>query len=302
MQKRAWIGWLLLAPFAMIALLRIVAHDRALVLIWINSATPFVYLPAWILTMWGLLRRERALSIAASVVVGLHVAWMAPLAIRTEPEARGAPLRVVTANVLYRNATPEALVRELVSYDADVLALEEISPRWQRHLEAAPYPHRVLAPRDGPRGLALLSRVPLESTRTLSLEGVLAIEAELSSPRVRILVVHLNAPLDGRRADAWRAQYAALARRARGLTIVLGDLNATPHSAAIAALERAGLRSAHLALGRGLASTWPNGTSLAPPLLIDHVLISSHVRARRIREGRGMGSNHRPVIADLVLR
>jgi endonuclease/exonuclease/phosphatase (EEP) superfamily protein YafD len=61
------------------------------------------------------------------------------------------------------------------------------------------------------------------------------------------------------------------------------------------------MRDVHLALGRGLAVTWPNGTSIAPPILIDHVLVSREIAIASVREGRGAGSNHRPVIAELVL-
>jgi endonuclease/exonuclease/phosphatase family metal-dependent hydrolase len=34
---------------------------------------------------------------------------------------------------------------------------------------------------------------------------------------------------------------------------------------------------------------------------LDHVLVSAGVEVRSIREGLGQGSDHRPIIADLVL-
>jgi endonuclease/exonuclease/phosphatase family metal-dependent hydrolase len=34
---------------------------------------------------------------------------------------------------------------------------------------------------------------------------------------------------------------------------------------------------------------------------LDHVLVSPGVETRSIREGRGEGSDHRPIIADLAL-
>jgi endonuclease/exonuclease/phosphatase (EEP) superfamily protein YafD len=34
---------------------------------------------------------------------------------------------------------------------------------------------------------------------------------------------------------------------------------------------------------------------------LDHVLVSHGIEVRSIREGLGRGSDHRPIIADLVL-
>jgi endonuclease/exonuclease/phosphatase (EEP) superfamily protein YafD len=46
-----------------------------------------------------------------------------------------------------------------------------------------------------------------------------------------------------------------------------------------------------------------NGGGVARPALmrLDHVLVSPGVEVQAIREGVGQGSNHRPIIADLVL-
>ena len=84
-------------------------------------------------------------------------------------------------------------------------------------------------------------------------------------------------------------------------TVVLGDLNASPFGSAYEDLTGPGLRGAHEAVGRGLATTWPNGAALLPPLRLDHVLISPRLRVTSVREGRGAGSDHRPVIARLAL-
>lgn len=310
-QRRAWIPWAVLGPFAAVALARVVAHDAVFPLIWANSATPWIYAPAWIVLAWSLARGHRGASIAASLVVALHVAWMTPTLVPTERmTVDGQRLRVVTANVLFSHGRPSALERELLSYDADVLVLVEVSRRWAERIDAAPmrerYPHRRMEVHDGPRGIALLSRFPFARARTIALGDVPAIEAdiELERHRLRLLGVHFVPPTDSTRAATWHRQFHTVARRlqaARGPRIALGDFNATPHASGIVLLERLGFRDAHLALGRGLAATWPNGTSYAPPLLLDHVLGSPEIGFTSVREGRGIGSNHRPVIADLAI-
>ena len=58
---------------------------------------------------------------------------------------------------------------------------------------------------------------------------------------------------------------------------------------------------AHDALGRGLATTWPNGLFPVPPLRLDHVLASADVVPVAVREGIGAGSDHRPVVVDVTI-
>ena len=87
-----------------------------------------------------------------------------------------------------------------------------------------------------------------------------------------------------------------------GPLIVAGDFNATLHAGGIRALRDVGLLDAHEALGRGLATTWPNGMFSAPPLHLDHVFLSPHLVPVAVTEGHGAGSDHRPVIVDVAVR
>jgi endonuclease/exonuclease/phosphatase (EEP) superfamily protein YafD len=67
-------------------------------------------------------------------------------------------------------------------------------------------------------------------------------------------------------------------------------------------LTESGLRSAHDDRGRGYATTWPNGQNLCPPIRIDHALVSPEIEVESIREGRGRGSDHKPLILDVHIR
>ena len=62
-----------------------------------------------------------------------------------------------------------------------------------------------------------------------------------------------------------------------------------------------GLREAHEAVGRSFATTWPNGERLLPPIRIDHVLVDSTLVPTAAAEGRGQGSDHRPIIVNLAV-
>jgi endonuclease/exonuclease/phosphatase (EEP) superfamily protein YafD len=93
----------------------------------------------------------------------------------------------------------------------------------------------------------------------------------------------------------------AIVRRLPRPRIVAGDFNSTMYNAWMDELTDLGLREAHEAVGRPFATTWPNGELLLPPLRIDHVLVDSPLVPQRAAEGRGQGSDHRPVIVDLAI-
>jgi endonuclease/exonuclease/phosphatase (EEP) superfamily protein YafD len=67
-------------------------------------------------------------------------------------------------------------------------------------------------------------------------------------------------------------------------------------------LQRHRLADAHERRGRGWATTWPRDRWPLPPLMrLDHVLVSPDIGVRSVTEGHGQGSDHRPIIAELVL-
>lgn len=311
---KRWLLPLSVAPFAGLAVAQALGLDGWAPLIWASAATPWLYLPAWILLGWAIHARRPREAAVATFVVACHVIWIAPgLITETRPDAppsAGAPLRVVTANLLRSNDRPDVLWRELMDLDADVLVLQEVSPGWLAWVEGRTarglYPHRDVLARGDAFGIAILSRRPLLSAELVDLEGVPMIDATVDADGapVRIFGVHTLPPMDPGYAAVWRAQLRQLGDRAAGVEgplLVMGDLNATTHAAAFRALERAGLRDAHDALGRGLATTWPNGLFPVPPLRLDHVLASADVVPVAVREGIGAGSDHRPVVVDVTI-
>ena len=83
--------------------------------------------------------------------------------------------------------------------------------------------------------------------------------------------------------------------------IVAGDFNvdARFHFAPACA---ASADDAWEAAGSGFGFTWPNGMFPFPPMRLDHVFVSRDFEVVAASVGRGPGSDHRPVTADLVRR
>ncbi len=100
-----------------------------------------------------------------------------------------------------------------------------------------------------------------------------------------------------------------LIRQEREPVVVAGDLNSPDASLACATLREAGLHDAFAEGGKGYGYTY--GHFLLRRILpwhgaswmrIDHIMLSSQLQSHACRAGTANDSEHRPVIADVVLR
>jgi endonuclease/exonuclease/phosphatase (EEP) superfamily protein YafD len=218
-------------------------------------------------------------------------------------------LRVVTANAWFAATDHAALLDWLRRSDADVIALQEVTPAWEAALTPLMrhYPYRKMIARTDPYGIALLSRWPVVGDieeADLAGDGRPSLVATLERghQRMQVIVMHTRWPvlpaLQPLRDQALR-QAAQRAAAYPGATILLGDLNITPFAPAFARLlDESRLRDAladELWRPTWLAGFWP----LALP--IDHVLVprGSCVIAHEI--GPYVGSDHRPLQVTLRL-
>jgi endonuclease/exonuclease/phosphatase (EEP) superfamily protein YafD len=297
--------------------LAIVAGVRALPLpdgfpwLALEAEIAWVLAPAWALIAYAAIRREKAIAVAAGIAALGHAIVISPGTTGDGDTWRGT-VRVATANLYAYNARMPELARELRGLDAEVLALEELTPEWMAVLEREGvferYPHRVAVPREDCFGIALFAHAPIVEHEVIDFSGVPLIRATvvLDGREVDVYAIHTLPPRTSAYASVWSEQMEALAARVAAAdrpVILAGDLNASPYGRTYRALlAETGLRGAHEVMGRGLATTWPNGAMRIPPMRLDHVLVSREIAIAGVREGTGAGSDHRPVIAELTVR
>ncbi|WP_419249584.1 endonuclease/exonuclease/phosphatase family protein [Streptomyces griseorubiginosus] len=272
-----------------------------------------VFVP--VLLAGALLRRS------ASAVVALLLPVMVWLnlfgGLLGDRSRSGGDLTLVSHNVGADNPDPAGTARDLVAADADVLALEEITPEaggvYEREL-ARTYPFHTLLGTVG-----LWSRLPLSDTRTVDIEmdyGPLAATKPVDPASTRALrttvatkqgplvvyVAHLASvrvtPRDGfgtaQRDRGVRAIGTAVAGERNKRVVLLGDLNGTVDDRAFAGLT-ARMRSAQDAAGEGFGFTWPAGFPVAR---IDQILVGG-VTADSSWVLPATGSDHLPVAARI---
>jgi len=205
-------------------------------------------------------------------------------------------LTVLSWNLELGSRAAATSVEGIAATDADIVALQELTPDVAAAIEADPtlrarYPYRILEPRDGTPGMGLLAKRPLivrgSEREPLILRAGLLLD---DGRTIEVMDVHPYPPgiataarlpigLDTRRRDEDLSVIAARADAAPLVAaLVIGDLNAAPTEAGITVLTRSGLTDAHEAVGTGPGFTWrPSSVeSLGIGLLrIDHVLAGS---------------------------
>ena len=226
----------------------------------------------------------------------------------TPKRADGRAIRVMTLNVWARNRQYERVAKLVHTESPDVVVLEEIDEGWRETLELLEpdWPYQKMVLDGGHFGISLLSRIPFVDARIERITGEIpAIVAEVGVDGVPLSVcgVHLTRPTSRAGSERQARQYDQLIERLAGeppARIVLGDFNATPWTRSFARFcERSGLRNSRS--GFGILPSWPTFVPGVLRIPIDHCLTSPAVEVRHIRIGPSVGSDHLPVVVDLMV-
>lgn len=236
----------------------------------------------------------------------------------------GDLVRLVTHNMWVANIAPERTRTLLTELDADIMALQESNGRAAEagFQLADQFPHAARC-----RSTRILSRFEIIESGCLEVPGQInwatAIPCDweippgvwariqLPSGREAIFIsTHLTWPIPGDTQMCQRNGLGkALAEWVGEPVVLMGDFNAAAPSLALRRMEEAyglGRRS------RGIA-TYPSRSRfeaaglplpVADPMLIgiDHIFASADWWTQAIASGPDTGSDHRPLVATLILR
>ncbi len=288
-------------------LVRLVGDFGRPVLVVTDVTVPLLVVPLGVLLVLQLAVRRRAIAAATAVLLMLDALWLVPLYVADAVQV-GTPLTVMTANLRFGGADPDALVRLVRDHHVDVLATQELTPEAVARLHAAGLdgvlPYTALRPFRDADGCGLWSRFPIDLLPDFALRfqspGAVV---KLPTRQVVVRVVHPFPPFPLGDGALYRKDYAALREQVRRLdpttpTIVVGDFNASADNSELRALLGGRFRDAAEQAGSGLSLTWsPPGW---PALLhLDHVLVDAHVDVRSTQVLDLAGSDHRALLARL---
>jgi endonuclease/exonuclease/phosphatase (EEP) superfamily protein YafD len=303
--------WVLAGALVAWTLVRVLGLERGWPLVPLLAFTPYVAPLALLVTAVAAWRRWWVGAVVCGACTVVLLALLAPRAIpnRAPADAPGVRVRVLAANVAANQPAAGEVIAAIRRWDVDVFSAVELSPgvvaAYQRAGVEDLFPSRALEARPGYAGTGLYSRLPLTPAPELVGTAFAFAAAELHAPGaapVDLMAVHPLAPTDGDATAQWRRDLRLLPGTGKGQARVLaGDFNATFDHAEFRRLVGRGYRDAGEQAGVGLRPTWRVGESLPPTVAIDHVLADRRIRVVAARSVAIPGSDHRGVIADLLL-
>ena len=219
------------------------------------------------------------------------------------------PLRLLACNVKMSNRNFAEMTSEIARHDPDLFVLMEVDERWYDALAdlLGAYPHVVAQPQENSYGMVLASKFPLSDTRVecLLTDGVPSIVTVVTMPgglRFKLYSIHPEPPVPHRGTEGRDGETALVALKVREETmpvIVTGDLNDVAWSRTTARFRRIS-RLLDPRIGRKVFSTF----DARYPLIrwpLDHLFHSAEFRLKAMSRLPASGSDHFPVLFDLVL-
>ncbi len=260
-------------------------------------------------SLWFAVRKRWFWLGLAAVFFALPTARLVPCFRSNGNAGHGgaASLKLLSFNVLCSNDHCAELLDWVRKADPDVAFFAEVDPKWEAELEklrpTLPY-HAVIAREDN-FGVAVLSKLPLRDTRLITAgdlpTAAIRVEIEVSGKPLVVVGAHPPPPLGPGLTGERNRTLVSLANEARQNStalVVMGDFNATPWCDCMRPLYEAGLRDARR--GPEFGPTWRRANPLFA-IPIDHILVKGAVSATRCQTGPDLGSDHRPLLAELRL-
>ena len=271
-----------------------------------------------------------AAFVGAGLVVFVIMGW-----VWGRPDEGALPLRFMTYNIKayladHRPGGFERLAQEMAAHDPDILVMQDaaefmaLRAQWSDTVKAVFADRQVYSHGQ----YIVVSRYPLRNCgpHDMSFRGRRADYVQcvvtVSGIDIDLYTAHLLSPRRGLNAtryeavdgiDDWQQNFSDRLTQARRLAadaagrarplIVAGDLNAAETSPVIRTLLAQGLRDAFSSAGRGYGYTHGHALKLGFSFLrIDHILVSREIGVAATTVGGSEASEHRPVIADLLLQ
>lgn len=242
---------------------------------------------------------------AAAIATLVHLCSLLPAAPTATGPASGTPIRVLVLNVLTKSSSFDAVARLIVDTRPDIIGLVEADQRWLDALAPSltDYTGRIEAPRIDNFGLALYARGPVTGGTELlnSIRPSIVAEIAVGTASLSVILTHPLPPVSASASAALFTELDTIAARARTMphVLVMGDFNTTPWSRPFRRmLAISGLCDSRD--GFGLQPTFPSSPwPLRIP--IDHLLHACTIGVTGRRVERDVGSDHLPVVVDLVV-
>ncbi|GGB35132.1 hypothetical protein GCM10011316_04080 [Roseibium aquae] len=285
----------------------------------------------WFPVMWPRFFKAGLLLLCAGLAVLAAATMIRPLGLVQNAATSDAPaIRMVSINLERLFLHAPRLTAYLSNLQADILVFQETAwglQEWrlarsgpgQAFAGTAPYPGHLAVGDLG--GIVLFSRYPIRHREFISVpgtppdnpgarRGILAVTLDTDQGPLQVLAVHAASPRDRTRwmdrqayLETLRRVISQKRRDSEAPLVVMGDWNTSPWS----------YHFGQTLSQTGLNTRFPSGFPIATRFFfdyrlrwilgapVDHIAVSPGVDLSNVSVGPDVGTDHRPLIADLTL-
>lgn len=243
-------------------------------------------------------------SLVTIFINGVEVLpWYIPQGIAVNPPQT---MRVLAFNVLSSNTEYEQVIAWVKTEKPDLAIFMEASNQWMQELKKLDdiYLYHVNAEKID---MQIYSNLPLENPR-LTIHGKNRgyVLADINQgAEFSLMASHTYPPVVfGQQGFNWRnEQLKEMGETIAAIekpVVVVGDLNVTMWSPYYQNALQKNTRLRNTRRGFGILPTY-QGQNFFQAIPIDHCLVSEEIQVANMRHGPSLGSDHVPIIVDLVV-
>lgn len=313
------LAWIYLILFSLWILLRFLFFDSLWVLALINTLTLYlftlliIFLPfALIFKRWSLLF---GLCFPLGLFIGLYSSFFLP-SLSAPVTQNQQTIKAMTFNMLRSNTDYDSIVKMVAENNPDIIGLQEVTSAAIPNLIKSfqkDYPHQAFHPVQLSHNVGILSRFPIDKVIALPAPPIkrgIQVTLRLNNGEpLEVIVTHLIPfyPLNRlyELAQNWYARRAeqvsylsSIAKNYDDPIIVMCDCNFTDTSETYSSMRKV-MNDSFYEAGWGFGHTFKG--KLFPVGRIDYIWHSKDIKTVEAYVGKGGGSDHLPVIAELQL-
>ena len=220
------------------------------------------------------------------------------------------PLKVVSYNVLWNNKQYGKAIALIETEQPDIAIFQEAQERWHKALTPlkTDYPHHISASK---LEIEVYSKLPLTNIKIElygTYRGLVICDLQIGNNNLKFIATHAYPQLYYGR-EGWEIRNRHLeigigeyVKNLEKPVIIAGDLNVSMWSPFYRSLiNKSGLHNARQGFG-----ILPSQSVIAPQFAIlsapiDHCLVSPEIKVNNFKTGQDIGSDHLPIIADLLV-
>lgn len=232
--------------------------------------------------------------------------WYFPELSASSSEIQGQKIRVLQSNINKHNYQYSQLFSLVREENPDIAVFLEVSKTNAKKFEVLrdTLPYSIAAQDGDIDGTLVYSKLPLKNASVKSIgEGRKSILADLTiqDQTISLITAHPSQTLGKIYYEERNRQLAAIAYYVAKVKkpLLVGDFNVTMWSPYYKRfVSTAKLRNARR--GFGILPTWPTDYPVLS-IPIDHCFVREDIKVLKTRTGRKVGSDHLPVITDLLI-